>query len=456
MKIVFLNSSGQLGGAENVLLDLLASLRTAEASWTLHLVVPAQGALAERARQLGVGVTVLAQPHALARLGDAGAGGPAGSEVGRAALARRLLTASVPAARYVTRLRRVLGELAPDLIHANGFKAQLLAAWSRPARVPVVWHVHDYVSFRPVAARLLRLSSRRCAVAVANSRSVADDARRALGRGVQVRAVYNAVDLETFAPEGPAADLDALAGLPIAEAGTVRVGLVATLARWKGHRTFLEALSLVNADARVRGYAVGDALYRTDGSQHRLEELRRMADEFGVADRVGFTGFVEDAASAMRALDVVVHASTAPEPFGLVIAEAMACGRAVVASRAGGAREIITEGRDALAHTPGDAAELAARINELATDARLRASLGRRARATAERRFDRARFAAEWIPIYCGLRNSDCGFDESNAVVRQRPDARESEDESHAVPNPQSTIRIPQTANPQSEFRNPQ
>src|SRR5437588_11190141 len=179
MKIVFLNSSGQIGGAENVLLDLLTSLRAAEAAWTLHLVVPSEGALAERARSFGVGVTVLAQPNALARLGDAGAGGPAGSEVGRATLARRLLTASVPAARYVLRLRRLMRELAPDLIHANGFKAHLLAVWSRPARVPVVWHVHDYVSFRPVAARLLRLSSRRCAVAGPNPPSLADDARPA-------------------------------------------------------------------------------------------------------------------------------------------------------------------------------------------------------------------------------------------------------------------------------------
>jgi len=263
--------------------------------------------------------------------------------------------------------------------------------------------VPAFVSARPVAARLLRLSSRRCAVAVANSRSVAEDARRALGGRVEVRTIHNAVDLESFAPEGRTVDLDALAGLRPAEEGTVRVGLVATLARWKGHRTFLEALSLVPASARVRGYVVGDALYATDGSQYRLEELRRMAEEFGVADRVGFTGFVADAPSVMRALDVVVHASTAPEPFGLVIAEALACGRAVVASRAGGVLEIIEEGRDALAHAPGDAAELAARITELATDANLRASLGRHARETAVRRFDRARFAAEWTPIYHAL-----------------------------------------------------
>src|SRR5947209_11308657 len=146
MKIVFINSSGQLGGAERVLLDLLASLGAAEPSWSLHLVVPSECTLAASARDLGVGVTALVQPHALSRLGDAGAGGPAGSGVGRFALARRMLAASAPVALYVRRLRRTLSELAPDIIHANGFKAQLLAAWSRPARTPVAWHVHDFVS----------------------------------------------------------------------------------------------------------------------------------------------------------------------------------------------------------------------------------------------------------------------------------------------------------------------
>ena len=119
-----------------------------------------------------------------------------------------------------------------------------------------------------------------------------------------------------------------------------------------------------------------------------------------MAERVAFTGYVEDAAAAMRGLDVVVHASTEPEPFGLVIVEAMACGRAVVASEAGGAAELIRPGVDALGHAPGDAAQLARRIGELAGDAGLRARLGAEGRATAERRFDRARLAAELVPIY--------------------------------------------------------
>jgi glycosyltransferase involved in cell wall biosynthesis len=100
---------------------------------------------------------------------------------------------------------------------------------------------------------------------------------------------------------------------------------------------------------------------------------------------------------------VVVHASTQAEPFGLVIAEAMACGRAVVVSAAGGAAEIVRHGRDALTVPPGDAEALASAKARLAGDAGLRASLGRTARETAERDFDRARLAAEVAPVYRSL-----------------------------------------------------
>ena len=123
----------------------------------------------------------------------------------------------------------------------------------------------------------------------------------------------------------------------------------------------------------------------------------------GLADRIGFTGFAVDAAAAMRALDIVVHASVQPEPFGMVIAEAMACGRPVVVSLAGGAAEIVRDGVDALGHAPGDAAALADRLATLIMDSDLRVRLGRSARTAAEARFDRARLARELGPLYTRL-----------------------------------------------------
>jgi glycosyltransferase involved in cell wall biosynthesis len=206
--------------------------------------------------------------------------------------------------------------------------------------------------------------------------------------------------VEKFSPEGPAADLDALSGLAPAPAGTVRVGLVATFSRWKGHETFLRALGALPAGAPIRGYVIGGAMYDTDGSQYTLDELRRLAASLGLENRVGFTGLALDPERVMRALDVVVHASTAREPFGLVIAEAMACGRAVITSGSGGAAELVRDDVDAIVHRPGDSAGLAAAIHLLAAEPARRASMGRAARAIAVERFDARRLGEQFAATY--------------------------------------------------------
>ena len=125
-----------------------------------------------------------------------------------------------------------------------------------------------------------------------------------------------------------------------------------------------------------------------------------MTSGFGLDGRVGFTGVVHPADPVMRALDVVVHASTTPEPFGLVIAEAMGCGRAVITSGSGGAGELVRAEENALAHHPGDWRDLARQMERLAMNAPLRLRLGRAAREHAERRFDARRLAGEFAATY--------------------------------------------------------
>jgi glycosyltransferase involved in cell wall biosynthesis len=197
-------------------------------------------------------------------------------------------------------------------------------------------------------------------------------------------------------------DLDALAGVPPLGENGIRIGLVATFARWKGHETFLRAMrSVFERYDTARGYVVGGPIYETEASQFSLAELKATAARLGIEDRIAFAGLVDDVPAAMRALDIVVHASTEPEPFGLAIAEAMACARPVVASSGGGAEEIALAG--AVFHQPGNNDDLAARINELAASPARRATLGRAGRAAAEHLFSRARMADVLVPFYESL-----------------------------------------------------
>jgi glycosyltransferase involved in cell wall biosynthesis len=345
---------------------------------------------------LGAEASVLPFPSALARVGEAGASARPGGGIH---LLAQLVRSSSGAAVYGARLRHAIRVFRPDVIHTNSLKMHVLGAWASP-EIPVVWHLHDYIGARPMTARLLRWSVHKGGAIVANSQSVAADARAVFGTRLPIVPILNGIDLDRFIPAGPAADLDALAGMAPAPVDTVRVGLIATFARWKGHATFLDAIAQLIGTVPLRAYVIGGALYQTEGSQYSADELRRQVADLGLAEHVGFTGFIAEPASAMRALDMVVHASTAPEPFGLVIAESMACGRAVVAADAGGARELFTPGVDAVGHTPGDASSLAVCIHALASDPDMRRRLGRAARLTAERRFDRRRLAADLLPLY--------------------------------------------------------
>jgi len=234
MNIVYLSNSGQLGGAERSLLDFLASTRIHNPRLSLHLIAPAEGPLVSEASALGVRTAVLMLPKSIARLGDAAAGGPAGKHTRLPTLLSRSCRSLPDVIEHVRKLRQVLAEIAPTLIHAHGFKMNILGMWAKPASVPLVWHLHDYLSSRPIMARLMRIHSKRCALAIANSNSTARDAREVCGDRLKIQTVYNAVDLERFSVDGASTDLDEAAGVAHVSNRTVRVGLVATMARWKG------------------------------------------------------------------------------------------------------------------------------------------------------------------------------------------------------------------------------
>jgi glycosyltransferase involved in cell wall biosynthesis len=403
MRIVFLSVSAGLGGAERVLLDSVAALRTRHPQWTLSVVCLAEGPLTGELAAEGADVCVLPLPARFAAVGESGRSAAA-TVAGLAGSAWALQS-------YTRRLHAHLWAWRPDVVHANGLEAHVLAAWASPRSARIVWHVHDYVSTRRVSSVLLRRHVHRAALVVANSHDVAADVRTVLGAQVRVEVVHNGIDTQRFHPTGQTIDLDAAAGLPPAPAGTARVGLVATYARWKGHETFLRALAGVAAAGSVRGYVVGGPVYETSGSQFTRDELAYIARGLGLGDRVGFVPFQRDVAPAYRALDIVVHASTKPEPFGLSVLEAMACGRPVIVSEAGGVRELVTSDEQGLTHPPGDVNALANRLALLLDDPARRERLGAAGRRTAVALFDRARSAGALADVYLSLCPAPAGAD---------------------------------------------
>ena len=378
--VVFVNPVGVIGGAERVLLAAADAVRThARVTVLLLEAGPLEAALRER----GVAVRVLQLPPALSGLGDSQLRNR-GKLRALARLAITVIVASPYAVKFLRQFRTILRELQPTLVHSNGAKSHLLLRFDG-VKAPVVWHVHDFYSERPLMAKLLRNVRKSVSHIIAISDAVKRDVEATLP-GVAVTTVRNCVDIQHFSP------LERDAALPF------RIGLVATYANWKGHRVFLDALARL--PSFVHGYIVGGPIYATSGSQVTQKELQSHANALGIADRVTFLPFQLDPVSVYRMLDVVVHASTRPEPFGLTIAEAMSCGRAVVVAAAGGAIELFTNGVDAIGYQPGDAEDLASAIARILDEVPLRKQLETNARSTAIRQFAPERFGHVLRAVY--------------------------------------------------------
>jgi glycosyltransferase involved in cell wall biosynthesis len=379
----------------------MASLAAVAPTIEMHLAAAADGPLLEVARTQGATARVLPLSASAGELGDSALiGGCVGAALG---LLNRAPAAALAACGYARRLRRLVRELRPDVIHSNGIKCHLLTRLAELCGRAVVWHVHDFLGRRPLAAPGLRWAAGAVRGVLAVSEAVARDVRAVLPR-VPTVVVPNAVNTDRFAPgPGDAAWLDRLAGLPPADPDVVRVGLVATFARWKGQDVFLRAASrlLAETPARpVRFYVVGGPIYQTRGSQWSVAELHSRGSALLAAGRLGFLGFLEDTAAVYRALDVVVHASTQPEPFGLTIAEGMACGRPVIVARGSGASELIGPGRDLIDVPPRDDRALAHAVAALVDDPARRRHLGHRNRLVALDCFGRETLGARVLDAY--------------------------------------------------------
>jgi glycosyltransferase involved in cell wall biosynthesis len=393
LKILFLNPVARLGGAERSLLDLMWSLIRHSPEHELELLAFEDGPLLDEARQLGVKGTAISLPAAAASLGDWHLGTHTAGQFAR-------VLPAVPALRgFLRKVQVHVLAARPDVLHSNGLKSHLVGAWVRPRNVPLFWHIRDFISHRRIMRSALSWMQADGIGAIAISESVAADARRVLRRTPVVRVLNGVRTAEFTLPETQAADLDGLSNLTPSPPSTVRIGLLATYARWKGHEVLLAAASRMR-DLPARFYVVGGALYSTTGSQVTTAALTTQIRQLGLSACVGLLPFQDDVRPVLQALDIVVNASTQAEPFGRSIAEGMAAGRAVVASAAGGALEQIVDGESGMLVPPGDPAALASALSTLIRDPDRRRALGKAAMRRARGALDAERLGGEVMEAY--------------------------------------------------------
>jgi glycosyltransferase involved in cell wall biosynthesis len=337
LRVLFVNHTSKIAGAELVLLDIVRSWRSASAF--LFEDGPLDGALRERGLEIirsrfGGGLSTVRRD--------------------------RSLWSAAPLTGKLAAIAAEIGLAARscDVVYANSQKAFVLAAFATAVvRRPLIWHLHDIIDDTHFG-----VTQRRLQIALANHLTtrvvVPSDAAAAAfiaagGRRNLVQIVPNGVDLvpvdkstdelrrELGLPEGPLA------------------GVFSRLAPWKGQHVVLEALAKL---PELQCIIVGDSLF---GEQDYALSLREQADRLQLGERVHFLGHRGDVPRLMQAVNIIIHPSVAPEPFGRTLVEAMLAGLPLIATDTGAASDILDGGKAGTLVKPNDPGQLAAAVADI-------------------------------------------------------------------------------------------
>jgi glycosyltransferase involved in cell wall biosynthesis len=293
-----------------------------------------------------------------------------------------------------------------DVVHCNGTGAQIYAGFAAGlAGVPCIYHLHDSVEWSwnrqglvhflaqislPVSKLFSRKLKRLKHIAV--SKYVAESFQQTWGSKKNIQVIYNAIR----STNGAAKHLE------IQTNNVPRIVWIGRLQRWKGTHIFLHAARIVKEKyPEAQFFVVGGALFGMENGYGK--ELENLARSLKLENCLKFAGHQNSIGSFLESADIVVHSSIRPEPFGLVLLEAMSAGKPVVATNKGGPLEIVENGVTGLLVPPNDPDELADAIMMLLEDATLRTKMGQAAQERVKKHFNPSNMIQAMENLYSEL-----------------------------------------------------
>ena len=378
MRILFANHTGSRSGAENAMLRLLEAL---PAEHPRAVACPPGGGLKAELERRGIeqfdftGTEVSLNLH------------PVQTTRGLARLMRSALALRDTARRYEA-----------DVIHANSVRAGLIAGLARRlGGPPVVVQCHDHLPRTRVGRVIRRAVARSADEVVAVSKQTAAEFNHGLRRP-KAECVYISVDQARFSPAA-AGSSDIRAELGLAPDARL-LAEVAQITPWKGQDTAIRALPGVREHFDAHLLIVGDVAFSSQrydnvGFRQSLDSLVR---ELGVERAVHFVGHREDVPELIGALDMLLLPSW-DEPFGLVVAEAMAVGTPVLVTDRGGVRDYVRDGVNGRLLPAREPSAWTAALVELLGDREALERMGAESIRTAAQ-FNDERYCSDMIAVY--------------------------------------------------------
>ena len=367
--ILFLHSSSELYGSDRSLLNLLKNLDRNE--FDISVILPCDGPLVEEIKKLN-DINIIIKELAILRRKNLNIKG-----------IFKYLKDLVESVNFI---KKIINKNNIDIVYTNtsvvfpgGLAAKLVGSKS-------VWHIREIISNkfeRKVVSFIVNTFSD---VIIANSRSTGEAITK---NSNKLKIVYNAIETRPKYKKYKRTD------------DVIVIGMAGRINRWKGQKLFIDmAKDILEQTKNVKFKIAGD-VYKGEG--HILEDLKLYVKESGVEKYIEFLGQVNNMDEFYNSIDIFILPSIQPEPFGLVVIEAMENELPVIATNHGGPTEIIDNGIDGYLVDYTNSKEMSRRTLELINDSKLREELGKKAKDKRNNMFNIERYVKDISQILIQL-----------------------------------------------------
>ena len=375
-RVVYVSATATAYGGENALTDLVLKIR---AQVDPIVVCPEDGPLLDALKASDIQTRVVPFPVL-----DRKYFHPARIFIFLAALPGSIL-----------RLRRLLRELSPSIVHSNNVLILPAALASKSLGIPHIWHIREIIErhhIHPLLWKIWRWLILTCSDRVVCISRAVQEQFEGSGKAV---VIQDGVDIRLFRPDRSRGRSRSR------KQKEVLVGIVGRLDhRRKGQDTFIQAASIASrSHPNLRFVIAGHARENMGEKESRLYDL---VMELGMEKIVEFTGFIgrDRMPELIKRLDIVVLCSRKPEGLGIVLLEGMSCGKSVISFAEGGPLDIIDDTKNGMLVEPGNVQSLAAAMVKLAGNPKMRRALGTEGRKTVESRFSDEETARNILKLY--------------------------------------------------------
>ncbi|MES2003069.1 MAG: glycosyltransferase family 4 protein [Bacteroidota bacterium] len=294
--------------------------------------------------------------------------------------------------KAIAALKKLVREKNTQLIYSNTTAVLAGAFAAKATGIRHVWHIHEIIEQPKWLFYLLGNMVNRYSTRVI---VVSEAVKKSWGRYVsaeKMARVYNGIEYAPY--QQPSSKLREELGL---DEQTIVIGMIGRVHHWKGQEYFVEIASqLAKQYKSVHFVMIGDVF---PGYEYLYKSLAKQKKEAGIESLVTDLGYRTDVATLLQGFDIFVLPSTLPDPFPTVILEAMAAGKPVVATRHGGAMEMIDESVTGFLMPVNDAEKASMIIGKLVNDKALRLQMGQAGRQKVLSQYSLEAFEQEMIKV---------------------------------------------------------